>query len=751
MKKMFTPLKIFKSLLCLGAAFTFTSCADWFENKIAMDLSKKPADLSSLVVPDEKITQLDAPAQIYVSQSDSNCAISVAWESVNHATSYYLERAISKTKDSDGNFVVPPEEDFEAVPLSTIYGTLYTDTILVNPSYLNEEYDYAFFYRVAAQNPRLNCEMSTFTVSEAAYLLSPAKNVTATAGEFLDKIVVRWDKVLNASSYDIYRSPVSDGSSSIKIGNVPANLNWFSNTIAESDQGSLFYYYVIAKTTRGSSVQSPIALGFAKKEGAPTKVTNVRITNGRGTTTNKITVSWDALSGLNYEVKRFSSKDSTFTAVVTIRDGEGSSFEDTTGLKPGVFYYYRVLAFTGEDENTVLGPLSDSGPDFGSAAAEGFILSPPTDISISKNPLQPDICSIKFMTPAGSAYCSYNSDVTKAKNDFINYTYIIEYSENENGPYQTLVTAEENNLTYRDDGYLELPACATKNFYRIITKNPDNNAVSNPSEICAPAPFAAQNVSVSKALYIPNAAANANGVFPVKLTWDPPFSSNGAGTEIIGGYHIYRSTKPDSGFKKITETPVVTTSYTDNCETFKSGVFYYYKVLSLNIFGQGANYSEAASGYGALTADQYMREYNKTVIASQKYLTLMHKPADLDKLGSETIKGKLSGTLSYDAHTSGLGAEIIMHYTDYAEFYAAGDPDKGYYFLLNGNSNTKASMDASGTMNGTVTCTGMYPGSVGYGGLQIKGGGAAGGYYIITRAGFPGSENVNWRVGEEGK
>ena len=751
MKKLFTPLKIFKSLLCLGAAFTFTSCADWFENKIAMDLSKKPADLSSLVVPDEKITQLDAPAQIYVSQSDSNCAISVAWESVNHATSYYLERAVSKTKDSDGNFVVPPEEDFEAVPLSTIYGTLYTDTILVNPSYLNEEYDYAFFYRVAAQNPRLNCEMSTFTVSEAAYLLSPAKNVTATAGEFLDKIVVRWDKVLNASSYDIYRSPVSDGSSSIKIGNVPANLNWFSNTIAESDQGALFYYYVIAKTTRGSSVQSPIALGFAKKEGAPTKVTNVRITNGRGTTTNKITVSWDALSGLNYEVKRFSSKDSTFTAVATIRDGEGSSFEDTTGLKPGVFYYYRVLAFTGEDENTVLGPLSDSGPDFGSAAAEGFILSPPTDISISKNPLQPDICSIKFMAPAGSAYCSYNSDVTKAKKDFINYTYIIEYSENENGPYQTLVTAEENNLTYRDDGYLELPACATKNFYRIITKNPDNNAVSNPSEICAPAPFAAQNVSVSKALYIPNAAANANGVFPVKLTWDPPFSSNGAGNEIIGGYHIYRSTKPDSGFKKITETPVVTTSYTDNCETFKSGVFYYYKVLSLNTFGQGANYSEAAYGYGALTADQYMREYNKTVIASQKYLTLMHKPADLDKLGSETIRGKLSGTLSYNAKTSGLGARIIMTYTNYAEYYAAGDPDKGYYFFLNGNSNTSASMDASGTMDGTVTCTGMYPGSVSYDELKIKGGGAAGGNYIITREGFPGSVKVDWKVGEEGK
>ena len=146
-----------------------------------------------------------------------------------------------------------------------------------------------------------------------------------------------------------------------------------------------------------------------------------------------------------------------------------------------------------------------------------------------------------------------------------------------------------------------------------------------------------------------------------------------------------------------------------------------------------------------------MREYNKTVIASQKYLTLMHKPADLDKLGSETIRGKLSGTLSYNAKTSGFGAEIIMKYTNYAEYYAAGDPDKGYYFFLNGNSNTNANMDASGTMNGTVTCTGMYPGSVGYDELKIKGGGAAGGNYIITREGFPGSVKVDWKVGEEGK
>ena len=92
-----------------------------------------------------------------------------------------------------------------------------------------------------------------------------------------------------------------------------------------------------------------------------------------------------------------------------------------------------------------------------------------------------------------------------------------------------------------------------------------------------------------------------------------------------------------------------------------------------------------------------------------------------------------------------------MHYQDYADFYANGDAANGYYFNLTGNSDTSASMDASGNMSGTVTCTGMYPGSVCYDRIKIKGGGAAGGSYGIKRAGFEGQIEVSWTVGEEGK
>ena len=68
--------------------------------------------------------------------------------------------------------------------------------------------------------------------------------------------------------------------------------------------------------------------------------------------------------------------------------------------------------------------------------------------------------------------------------------------------------------------------------------------------------------------------------------------------------------------------------------------------------------------------------------------------------------------------------------------------------MINGNTNTSAGMDMAGNMDGIVECQGMYPGSVGYDGVQIKGGAAGGGYYIITREGFP-TENISWTVGEE--
>lgn len=730
----------------LGTA-VLLSCSDLFENRVPMQSTS--SSLVKLVVPAVEIEKLDAPRQIFVSQAEFPTTINVAWSAVEGATSYRLERALAVEKDSAGNYIVPDDGEFEVLPLcQRLYGTSYTDTILKNPKYTDEEYSYRYFYRVCAENPRLKYESSDFTVSEEAFLLAPPANVTASLGESQEKIVVRWNKTENASYYDIYRSHNSDGSSEVFIKSVTSNQNFCEDYISSEEQGIDFYYTVRARTSSASSISSGLALGYALKDGAPGIVKDVKVTNGRGTTNNSILISWSELPGVQYAIYRTSSKDSSYTLCANVDAGK-TSYTDTKSLKPNVYYYYQVQAFKveGEGENAekIKGPFSDSSRT-SKEPAEGYLLSPPDDISVLKNSSNPDNCIITFSAALGSKDCLSNSGIY---DDYNEYTYKIKGSQNKDSGYGDITEVSESLLIASDGYYRTDFDKGVYKFFKVVTVK--DGVESAESEACAPVPFQAKDVQVSKAQYITgytddDSMANPNGVFPVKIAWQPP-----AENDADGGYYIYRSAKKDSGFKKITEEPVTGLEYFDNDENMKAGVYYYYKVLSLNSLLQGGNYSETKEGWGALTANQYMREYNKTVMSSQKKLTLMHKSNDMDKLGSESADGTLSGNLSYNASVAGLGARIKMHYTNYADFYANGDAANGYYFFLNGDTNTSASMDASGSMDGTVDCKGMYPGSVNYNSLKIKGGAAGGGSYAITREGFAGSVNVDWKVGEEGK
>lgn len=744
--KRFYKIQLAVSVLCSAVLL---SCSDLFENRVPMQSSS--SSLVKLVVPAVEIEKLDAPRQIFVSQAEFPTTINVAWSAVEGATSYRLERALAVEKDSAGNYIVPDDGEFEVLPLcQRLYGTSYTDTILKNPKYTDEEYSYRYFYRVCAENPRLKYESSDFTVSEEAFLLAPPANVTASLGESQEKIVVRWNKTENASYYDIYRSHNSDGSSEVFIKSVTSNQNFCEDYISSEEQGIDFYYTVRARTSSASSISSGLALGYALKDGAPGIVKDVKVEDGkgRGETNNSISITWSELPGVQYAVYRTSSKDSSYTLCANVDAGK-TSYTDTKSLKPNVYYYYQVQAFKveGEGENAekIKGPFSDSSRT-SKEPAEGYLLSPPDDISVLKNSSNPDNCIITFSAALGSKDCLSNSGIY---DDYNEYTYKIKGSQNKDSGYGDITEVSESLLIASDGYYRTDFDKRDYKFFKVVTVK--DGVESAESEACAPVPFQAKDVQVSKAQYIAgytddDSMANPNGVFPVKIAWQPP-----AENDADGGYYIYRSAKKDSGFKKITEEPVTGLEYFDNDENMKAGVYYYYKVLSLNSLLQGGNYSETKEGWGALTANQYMREYNKTVMSSQKKLTLMHKSNDMDKLGSESANGTLSGNLSYNASVAGLGARIKMHYTNYADFYANGDAANGYYFFLNGDTNTSASMDASGSMDGTVDCKGMYPGSVNYNSLKIKGGAAGGGSYVITRSGFAGSVNVDWKVGEEGK
>ena len=733
-------LTIFITLLAL------TSCSQMFQQKLPMS-TESSASLETLLETKEEILQLETPKQVFASQGLLPNQILLSWDAVKGATSYTVERAIVTDPTIT---TIPDESEFEIIQ-KFVYDTSYTDVVLSSNDahYTSEAYtnNYKYYYRIVAQDPRSSYEPSLPTDAIYGTLFSPVQKLSADLGISTDKITIYWDEVKNAKSYQIWRGVNSNGTGMEKISTVSPTLDEstqkliYTNKIDTNEQGIEFYYKVIAiNEADNEAINSPLAMGYSLMAGAPVAPKNVKVSNGRGTK-NSIEITWDEVIAdgeVNYTIYRTSSIDSSLTQVAPEIKGT-TTFTDSKGLKPNVYYYYQIQSFTVDSETgeKLKSPMSDTGAT-SETPAEGFILSAPSSVKVSK-------------TDTG-IYLSW-APAIGTETEQASYTYNIYASANEKDGYT--LCDEGLQPVELIDGFITHPTSQVAEFYKISTVY--NEVESALSQAVAPSPNPVETITVSQNANLQTEmqtlgmpfVANPNGVYPVKIEWQAPSDSTS-----LSGYNIYRSTKPDSGFRKINETPIPSSEncYFDHNETAKTRTYYYYRVLTVNSLEQGTEYSSTEKGYGALTPEQYMREYNKTAINSQTKLTLMHKSNDMDKLGSETAKGAISGTLSYNANIDGLGARITMHYDNYADFYIEDkNESSGVYFLITGDTNTSANMSANGSMDGVVTCKGMYPGSVSYNNIQIKGGAAGGGTYGIKRDGFDGQIEVDWKIGEEGR
>ena len=747
--------KIYSFLIIILVSLLFTSCYSWFENKVDMDIDTPKINLGDLFYKETEITTLAAPTQVIVSKGKYSGTVKIHWDEVPYATSYRLERAVIEPDSSTGEYNVPDEGDFEVVS-KYVYSNTYSDIILANPDYTNKEYSNIYYYRISAENIKQGLESSEFTETtdnSFGWLLPPPASIDATKGEDPDFIEISWKSVPQANGYIIYRGEKESGYGMEYIASVTGNMLAYKDRLTSNEKGQEFYYKVCAVLADGSqSAFTGLALGYSAKEGAPKPPDNIRVTNGEAVSTKSLTIAWDAVpantgSQIKYAVYRTSSVDSIYSLVNN--NVTTNSFTDSSLLKTGLKYYYYVQTIETKDGQVLKSAFSKTGPvitnngneSANPDAAVGWLLSPPSNCEVldSSNNSQ----YIIRWTPA----VGY---------EIVNYLYNIYYCNTLDGEPQLLVQdLQEGNpsLKLDSDGYYSI-AVDKKQFYRVSTINVTE---SDLSQTVAPCPSAPTDVVASKTSGLDglqNYEPNTNGVYPVQITWKAPKNENPY------GYHVYRSTKPDSSFRKITDSPVTDNSFTfiDTNETARAGTMYYYKVVSLNILMQGKNsngQSENTRGYGALTREQWFLEYNKTVKRSQAKLTLMHKDGT-NALGSESINGDIRGSLSYNASMAGLGARIIMRYTDYADYYISNNPDFGIYFLLNGESNTTANMSANGTMDGTTTAdvSGMYPGYTKYDNLQIKGGGAGGGTYLVSTKDKNGKTilaegDVDWTLGEQ--
>lgn len=731
--------------LAAVAVLLLSSCADWVQGKIPMDSDKLHGSLDEMLERTEETTALSAPGQLFVTQGTYPGTILISWKTVPGATSYRVERAVIKS----GEVAEPEESDYD-VRNAAVYGaTTYRDIILSNPTANNEEYSYRYVYRVMAENisEGLESPFTEYTDDSVGWLMPAPQAVEAWKGKSESEIRVTWNEVPKAESYVIYRGESEKGLGMEQLGSVYGNTRQFTDRVSVNEQGEEFYYKVYAKIGAQLSAASSLAMGYSLKAGAPTPPERVWVEDGIGTDEKSITVKWDECSPasegkITYSLYRTSSVDSVYTLV---KSGlEKTEHTDNPG-KTNVYYYYYIQVVeiatnkvTGE-QDTLKSAFSESGADSKDPAI-GCLLSPPSAVEVDDSPAE------------GKSKLRWTAAIGSERG--VAFQYIISYRETQNGTSYPLATGVSG--VDEGNGWLSLEV-DTKPYYSVTTYNPIVGKQSADSGLAAPVPDAPQNVTASKTMPPANftdAPANNNGVYPVLITWTAPATGTAP-----AGYDVYRSSNANSAFRKLTTTPITDLSYIDVNDTAKAGVYYYYKVISLNSLNQGNKGNNPANdpahnarGYGALTADQWFREYNKTTLNSQTKLTLMHKPNNLDKVGSETISGDISGTLGYTAKVQGFGARITMPYTDYADFYVTGTEE--IYFKLNGNTNTTSDMSANGSMDGTVVCTGMYPGTAGYDAIEIKGGGAGGGYYVVTTTDLGGNvifdaAHVDWLVGEE--
>ncbi len=126
------------------------------------------------------------------------------------------------------------------------------------------------------------------------------------------------------------------------------------------------------------------------------------------------------------------------------------------------------------------------------------------------------------------------------------------------------------------------------------------------------------------------------------------------------------------------------------------------------------------------TADDYALTFFKKLNDTQKKLTYMNKSGSLEKVGTETVNGNISGTLFYDVKVKGMGAVVTLRYTNYCD-------EEGWTF--DGEILTHSNMAQNGYFEGTIKITGIAPGEVCYDKVIMKKGAPGEGFYIVSFSG----------------
>lgn len=458
------------------------------------------------------------PESVQASRGEFYEKIHITWLPIPEATHYRLFRT---TTPADPNSWVQLDGDLTL--------NVYDDTAGLQGGI-------SYFYRVQAFNlygasPESEPAQGFLNTSP----VSPPLTVSATDGEFTNKVVVSWSAVANATCYQVYRAPAPSGPY--------APINAFTTTTAYEDQDPVLqpaqsYYYRVKSGREINNTCDNQFLGdlsAAVDEGwkKPLPPTNVQASDGDFP--NVIRISWVSDQNATYEVFRSLTQtpDSSYSIIVST----GAKLYDDP-VPPGSQFYYRVRVVMNNRASDL------SAPDVGTTSAVETPPAVPTGVSATDG--------------------LYDDRVDISYNPVPNATFYRFYRSRQNPPsgFQAIGEVASPAVTFSDTTALQ----GVQYSYYVRAGNPIGLSDPSTSDPGWRKPVKPSNVQASRGAYVD---PNGNLIdTAIKITWDP-----------VSGFNLYKVYRtqapvPPSPNDLFIATPNVN-EYEDS-QVSQSVVYYYW-------------------------------------------------------------------------------------------------------------------------------------------------------------------------------
>ena len=277
----------------------------------------------------------EPPTEIIASDGIYADKVEIFWSGVWNAVSYAVYRCTTPNEDSCaepiGNSTSAPFYDTEATP------------------------GVSFYYRIKPVSITEYGDFSNYDVGHRAIDLNGIQPLIQASSDDIDEVLVSWNRVDIAATYDLWRSDMPAIESASKIAdNIPEIM--YADTSAIP--GIIYTYWVLARNLVSESDYSDGATGIRLIDLAQ-DLPPQDITASDGEYPDKVAVSWSSLTGASsYTVLRSTGTDPVSAQEVGTVDDPDTNYDDSAATA-GTRYNYWVKGSNAGSDSPV--SASDSG------------------------------------------------------------------------------------------------------------------------------------------------------------------------------------------------------------------------------------------------------------------------------------------------------------------------------------------------------------------------------------------------------